>query len=142
MKVWLRLLRFHKHSDSILVINANAKTVDILDASGLTSTQLASPLSASNLSRRAQLDVAANVDADQNLQNFTSGGINSVAVVEDLMAVAVEHDNKQSDWCRLRFNRLNEQGVATYLKSVVAGALPDNVQISGDATYAVVANEG
>jgi len=131
------IVAFHKNSDSILVINANAKTVDILNAEALESEALASPLSASNLTRRAQLNVAADVDTDA----FTSGGINSVAVVGDLMAVAVENDDKQANGV-IAFYTLNEDGAATYLKSVGAGALPDNVQISSDGNYVVAANEG
>ena len=135
------IVDFHVASNSILVINANASTVDILDASTLSSDALASPLSASNLNRRAQLDVASDVNNDANLTGFTAGGINSVAVQGDLMAVAVEHDDKQANGV-IAFYTLNTQGVAAYLKSVTAGALPDNVQMSSDGRYVVVANEG
>ncbi|GLQ30320.1 choice-of-anchor I family protein [Litoribrevibacter albus] len=135
------IVAFHKNSDSILVINANDKTVDILNAEELSSTELAAPLTASNLTRRSKLEVGTDVDADENLNGFVSGGINSVAVVNNLMAVAVEHDNKQANGV-IAFYSLNEEGVATYLKSVAAGALPDNVQISSDGAYAISANEG
>lgn len=135
------IVAFHEASDSILVINASASTVDILDASSLTSEALENPLSSANLTRRAQVDVANSVDADNALTSFTTGGINSVAVSGDLMAVAVQHDNKQANGV-IAFFTLNNQGAATYLKSVVAGALPDNVQLSSDGAFAVAANEG
>ncbi|MFC3151349.1 choice-of-anchor I family protein [Litoribrevibacter euphylliae] len=135
------IVAFHKNSDSILVINANEKTVDILNAAELSSNELESPLTASNLIRRSQLNVGADVDADENLDGFESGGINSVAVVNNLMAVAVEHDDKQANGV-IAFYSLNEEGAATYVKSVAAGALPDNVQISSDGAFAVAANEG
>ncbi len=135
------IVAFHETSDSIMVINAAASTVDILDASGLTSQALANPLSSANLTRRAQLDVAADVDADAALTDFQTGGINSVAVNGNLMAVAVEHDTKQTNGV-IAFYTLTAEGAATYLKSVVAGALPDNVQISSNGAYAVAANEG
>ncbi len=135
------IVAFHSNSDSILVINANAGTVDILDASTLDSVELAAPLSASNLTRRTQLDVSEALANDATLTNFTAGGINSVAVVGDLMAVAVENDDKQSNGV-IAFYNLDAQGTATYVKSVTAGALPDNVQISENGNYVVVANEG
>ena len=131
------IVAFHKNSNSILVINANSKTVDILNASNLTSAELVFPLSASNLTRRSQLNVASDVDGE----GFTSGGINSVAVHGSLMAVAVENGNKQADGV-IAFYTLNDQGEAEFNKKVAAGALPDNVQISPDGMWVVVANEG
>ncbi|MGI9277822.1 MAG: choice-of-anchor I family protein [Endozoicomonas sp.] len=131
------IVAFHKNSNSILVINANSKTVDILNASNLTSNELSSPLSASNLTRRSQLNVASDVDGE----GFTSGGINSVAMHGNLMAVAVENDNKQANGV-IAFYTLDDQGEATFSKTVAAGALPDNVQITPDGMWVVAANEG
>lgn len=135
------IVAFHQNSDSIMVINANDNSVDILNASSLTSEELELPHSASNLTRRSQLNVAADVDADEALEAFVSGGINSVAVVENLMAVAVQNNDKQANGV-IAFFSLNDEGAASYLKSVEAGALPDNVQISTDGKYVVAANEG
>ncbi|GAA3933775.1 choice-of-anchor I family protein [Litoribacillus peritrichatus] len=131
------IVAYHKASESIMVINAAASRVDILNASTLTSNELANPLSASNMTARSQLNIAADV----NTETFASGGINSVAVQGNLMAVAVENDNKQQAGV-IAFYTLNEEGAATFLKSVTAGALPDNVQISSDGKWVVAANEG
>ncbi|ROS05623.1 hypothetical protein EDC56_1169 [Sinobacterium caligoides] len=133
------IVSFHAASQSILVINAAASRVDILDASELDSEALSEPTSNSNLSRRSQLDVGA--DVEQAVTGFTSGGINSVAVNGNLMAVAVENDARQADGF-IAFYQLDNLGAATFISAVEAGALPDNVQISSDGRWVVSANEG
>ncbi|CAA0108576.1 Uncharacterised protein [BD1-7 clade bacterium] len=127
------IVTYHKTSQSILVINAKDSVIDVLDASTLTSEALANPLSGSNLTRRSTLDVSENVAA--------SGGINSVAVHGNLMAVAVENDDKQANGF-IAFYTLNDQGSPTFQKTVNAGALPDNVVFTHDGAYALSANEG
>ncbi len=129
------IVSYHVASQSIMVINAEDETVDIIDAGTLTSTALTNPLTDSNLTLRQQLDVATDVTA------ITAGGINSVAVHGNLMAVAVENDDKQADGV-IAFYTLDASGTATFLKTVAAGALPDNVVFSPDGAYALSANEG
>ena len=87
-----------------------------------------------------QLDVAKDI-ANDSAVSLKVGGINSVSVSGDLAAVAVENDDKQMDGV-IAFYQLNEKGDASYIKSLPAGALPDNVQISEDGRYVVAANEG
>ena len=129
------IVAFHQGSQSILVINADAKTVDVLDARTLTSTELASSLTASNLSRKFQVDVGADVTS------IAAGGINSVAVYGSLVAVAVENDDKQLNGVAA-FYSINSAGELTFVKTVPAGALPDNVVFTRDGQYVLVANEG
>jgi len=103
---------------SLFVINAHAKTVDILDISNPAAPVLA-----------GVIDVAAAIPA--------SGGVNSVAVHEGLVAVAVENDDKQSTgWVVFYSND------GAYLKHVPAGALPDAVTFTHNGQYALTANEG
>ncbi|WP_321531358.1 choice-of-anchor I family protein [uncultured Desulfuromonas sp.] len=129
------IVSYHSASHSIMVINADDETVDIIDASTLTSTALTNPLTDSNLTLRQQLDVATDVTT------ITAGGINSVAVHGNLMAVAVENDDKQANGV-IAFYTLDAAGTASFLKTVAAGALPDNVVFSPDGAYALSANEG
>lgn len=127
------IVAFHSESKRVYVINAKSSQVDIL--SGISSSEtLATPLTATNLTKDASIDVSANITE--------SGGINSVAVHGNLLAVAVEHDNKQANGM-VAFYRLDATtGAATYLSQVAVGALPDNVQFSPDGTKLVVACEG
>ena len=129
------IVDYHKVSKSIVIINAKGSTVDILNASGLTNEVLANSTSSSNLIQRGQVNIAGDIET------ITAGGINSVAVSGDLMAVAVENDVK-TDAGVIAFYTLDESGQANFLKEVAAGVLPDNVTFSPDGKYAIVANEG
>ncbi len=127
------IVAFHQSSERIYVINAQSSQVDVL--TGVSGSEaLAAPLTANNLTKDFAIDVAADISE--------SGGINSVAIHGNLLAVAVEHDNKQSNGF-VGFYLLNETtGAATFMHKVDVGALPDNVQFSPDGTKVVVACEG
>ena len=129
------IVDFHKASNSILVINSKDSTVDILDASVLPDSAILNPESTSNIQRRSQLDIA------NNIKTIKAGGINSVAVNGDLMAVAVANDQKTEAGV-IAFYTLDNKGIATFQKEVAAGVLPDNVGFSPDGKYAISANEG
>lgn len=102
----------------LFVINADAKTVDILDISNpATPTKV------------GEIDVADHI-AD-------TGGVNSVAVHEGVVAVAVEHDDKQSNGWAAFFDT-----TGAYITHVPAGALPDMVTFTHNGQYVLVANEG
>ncbi|WP_076416975.1 choice-of-anchor I family protein [Colwellia sp. UCD-KL20] len=127
------IVAFHSESKRVYVINAKSSQVDIL--SGISSSEvLAAPLTATNLTKDASIDVSANITE--------AGGINSVAVHGNLLAVAVEHDNKQANGMVAFYQLDATTGAATYLSQVAVGALPDNVQFSPDGTKLVVACEG
>ncbi len=127
------IVSFHKKSGRIYVVNSQSKAVDVL--SGLNSiSTLANPLTDSNLVKDSAIDTS--VDYAQ------SGGVNSVAVTGNLLAVAVENEHKQSNGI-VAFYSLNETtGEASHLANVNVGALPDNVVFSPDGKKLLVACEG
>ena len=127
------IVAYHASSSRVYVINAQSSQVDIL--SGISSSAvLANPLTANNLVKDESISVNANIEE--------SGGINSVAVHGNLLAVAVEHTDKQANG-NIAFYRLDATtGAATFLSQVGVGALPDNVQFSPDGSKLVVACEG
>ena len=102
----------------VLVINAQAKTVDILDISNPRKPVL-----------------AGTIDVSDNIPD--SGGVNSVAVHGGLIAVAVENDDKQANGWAAFYD-----ADGTYINHVEAGALPDAIVITGDGDFALTANEG
>jgi 2',3'-cyclic-nucleotide 2'-phosphodiesterase/3'-nucleotidase/5'-nucleotidase len=65
------------------------------------------------------------------------GGVNSVAVRDGLVAVAVEADPKQDPGSVVFFDT-----DGNFLQAVTVGALPDMVTFTPDGRYLLVANEG
>lgn len=65
------------------------------------------------------------------------GGVNSVAINGNLVAVAVEANTKQENGIVVFFN---QDGI--FQRQVQVGALPDMVTFTKDGKYAITANEG
>ena len=112
------IVAFDAGSQKLFVINADAKSVDLLDLSNPALPLLA-----------GVIDVSVDI-AD-------AGGVNSVAVHEGLVAIAVEHHDKQSNgWAAFYDFDGN------YLAHFEAGALPDMITYTPDGRYVLMANEG
>ena len=116
------IIAFDRASNKLFVVNSGASTIDVLD--------MREP---SEPSKLTTLNVA-----DQDSASFTSGGANSVAVNNGLLAVAVAADNKQATG-RIYLYDTNDN---TFVAAFVAGALPDMVAFSTDGHYLLSANEG
>jgi len=102
----------------LFVINANAKSVDILNIFDPT-----------NPTSFGAIDVSASLP--------DAGGVNSVAVKNGIVAVAVENEDKQANgWAAFYDTDGN------YLGQAPAGALPDAVTFTPNGAYALLANEG
>ncbi|MFT7683119.1 MAG: DNA-binding beta-propeller fold protein YncE [Moritella dasanensis] len=139
------ILDYHPQSQSIFVVNAKSGQVDILDAaviSTINSTKQAAidPLTLNNMTKKATLNLAE----DLNLTGL--GSVNSVAIYDNLLAVAIERGDNQGNPVQGRgfigFYTLDSTGNATYLQAVEVGFLPDNVVFTHDGSKVVVANEG
>ncbi|MEO1053042.1 MAG: choice-of-anchor I family protein [Bacteroidota bacterium] len=77
-------------------------------------------------------------NSTQSINITGGGGINSVAVGNGLLAVALEADNTQDNGVVIFFNTTTLEQV----QQVTVGALPDMVTFTPDASLVVVANEG
>ncbi|KFZ38725.1 alkaline phosphatase [Shewanella mangrovi] len=129
-------------AQKVLVVNAVSGRVDVLDASGLASAEAVSgsaELALNNLPLLNELDVAADVGLER------LGGVNSLALHDDLLAVAIERadeagNSKQGNGYVAFYRRVD--GAYSYLKAVEVGALPDNVIFTPDGKSVLVANEG
>lgn len=108
-----------------------------ISLSNLKGTALANPTTASNLTAGSVISVAQNV----NGSGFTAGGVQTLAITGNLMAIAVQAKVK-TDLGVVAFYKLDAQGNATYLKKVTVGSLPDGMAFSPDGSKLVVANEG
>lgn len=131
------IIAYHAASKSSFHIVAATSEVERIDLSALGTTALASPVTTSNLAIASTVNVKTGVETN----GFVSGGINSVAISGNLMAVAVESSTKSSNG-RVAFYTLSSAGAATFHSSVEVGVLPDSLAFSPDGKKLVVANEG
>lgn len=99
----------------LFVTNANANTIDVLSIRRVRNPKL-----------KFTIDLSPYGD-----------GVNSVAVKDGVVAVAVEADPKQAPGSVVFFNTKGE-----FINSVQVGALPDMVTFTPDGSKVIVANEG
>ncbi|SFV22377.1 choice-of-anchor I family protein [Micrococcus terreus] len=117
---------FDAKNSRLFVVNAQKGAIDVLKVDTKAS-----------LSFETTLTVAGVSAADGSV--IESGAtVNSVAVSNGILSVAVEADEK-TDLGWLVF--YNSKTLAP-LGAVRVGALPDSVAVAGNGSYAVVANEG
>ena len=109
------IVAFDAASQRMFTVNAENNSIDVVDLSDPTAPVLA-------------LSIA--------LDTF-GAGVNSVAVANGYVAVAVEADPKQEPGQVVFFD---VQG--NFLNAVTAGALPDMVAFTPDGSKVLVANEG
>ena len=117
---------FDPFSKRLLVVNAQAGGVDVLDGSDMAAPKLIQ-----------FLDVGALVEKQLTLADGTCGGVNSVAVANGACAVAIEAKVKTDPgWVAFfRCSDLAPLGV------VQVGAMPDMLGFSPDGTKVGVCNE-
>ncbi|MGS0680758.1 choice-of-anchor I family protein [Shewanella sp. 125m-7] len=137
------IVDFHVDSKRIFVVNAKSGKVDVLDASSLNLDNAVTDsgaLALNNVSKLTEIDV----NADLNLQGL--GGVNSLSVYDDLLAVAIERSdtkgNSKQGRGYIAFYRLDTSGEAQLIQQVEVGYLPDNVVFNRDGSLLLVANEG
>ncbi|WP_298769974.1 choice-of-anchor I family protein [uncultured Shewanella sp.] len=137
------IVDYHPETAQIFVINAQSVKVDILDASLLESAEAVSGEASfilENMTKIGEIDVASDV----NLPYV--GGVNSVAIYQNLLAVALERGNEQGHPKQgkglVAFYRLTEGGSVVFLHGVEVGYLPDNVVFTPNGAQLLIANEG
>lgn len=116
------IVAFDSTTNKLFVVNSGANTIDVLDIS----------------EPRLPIKLTTLAVAEQDSSSFTSGGANSVAVKNGLLAVAVEAANKQATGRIYVYDTSDD----SYVTAFVAGALPDMVTFSPNGRYLLSANEG
>lgn len=117
---------FDPSTDTLFVVNAESGAVDVLDL-GADGTP----------TYRDTLSAAGQVAADGSTVD-AGAVVNSVAVANGVLAVAVEAEDKvQHGW--VLFYATSD---LAFLGGVRAGSLPDSLAFTADGGYVVVANEG
>ena len=131
---------YHANSKSLFITVDTASepsSFKRIELSGLGTTVLSNPTKANNL----QVSARYNVAADVNDSTFTAGGVQSLDVTGNLLAIAVQATPKTNAGV-IAFYSLTATGTPRFLKKVTVGALPDGVAFSPDGKHLVVANEG
>ena len=104
------------HGDTVFTVNAQAATVDVIDASDPKSPK--------------------------KVSEITGAGVaNSISIREDgLGVIALENEDKTQPGTVMFFDANDPE--ADILGEVPVGSLPDMVTVTPDGTHALVANEG
>lgn len=137
------IVQFHQASQSAFAVNGDANQIEVIDLSALPAAAVASPRTDNSLSSTA-FTFASRVtvkNADGSTQTLALGDANSIAIHNNMLAIAVAAKNKQ-DTGAILFYRLNNRGTGTFIKAVAAGALPDMVTFTPNGSKVLVANEG
>lgn len=136
------ITQYHSASKRIFVVNGAANRVEILDASGIKSTELTDAITANTLTS-APLTMPATVtvkNAGGADETLTLGFANSIAISGNLLAVAAENTVKSLAGAVL-FYDISGSAAPVFVKAVKAGALPDMVTFTPDGSLLLVANE-
>jgi hypothetical protein len=137
------IVQFHKTSNSAFAINGASNQIEVISLTNLSTTEVGNPTADESLSSNAftfPLSVTVKNAAGVE-KNMLLGAVNSIAIKDDLLAIAVEGEVKQ-DHGAILFYSLNYSGEGTFIKAVEAGALPDMVTFTPDGKRVLVANEG
>lgn len=117
------IVAYDSLSQNFFVVNAQSNSIDVLSIDDEFSFQKETSCNDGNL--------------DLSLTNV-SGGPNSVAVYNGLVAVAVEDDPKQNLGEVAFYNAFD----CSFISAVQVGSLPDMLTFTQDGMHVLVANEG
>ncbi|MDK1287062.1 choice-of-anchor I family protein [Pseudoalteromonas umbrosa] len=128
------IVAYHAQSLRVFALNSSTSpaTIEIIDIANMDPQTLtkdsAGVVTNTNLQSSARI----------NLSEFETGDANSLAIHNNLLAVAVAKDIGQSG--KIVFFDIADK--PKFIKSVTVGDLPDMVTFSPDGQKVVVANEG
>ena len=137
------IVQFHHASNSAFAVNSATNQIEVININNLPTTEVGSPVTDTSLSSVSftYSDTAEVLLENNELETISLGAANSIAIFDNILAIAVEAANKTHNGVVL-FYTLNNQGEGSFIKAVKVGALPDMVAFSPDGKKALVANEG
>ncbi|WP_226993171.1 hypothetical protein [Paraglaciecola polaris] len=100
------IVQFHKASNSAFAINSALNQIEVIDLSGLTTAPVANPFSDASLQSSAFTfaDSVIVKDAAGANQTIMLGAANSIAIYDDVLAIAAEASVKTSPGAVLVFS--------------------------------------
>ena len=146
-RLYAEIISYHKPSKSAFITideTNNPTSFARVSLSALTTTAMKTAPENNNevvTTQNLTLGTPVNVATHVNDVNFTAGGVQSLDITGNLLAIAVANTIKNQNGV-IAFYSLDSTGVATFIRKVTVGALPDGIAFSPDGKYLVVANEG
>ncbi|QJR80052.1 collagen-like protein [Alteromonas pelagimontana] len=128
------IVQYHSATHTVYATNSADGTISVISLAELTTEALESPTSDANLAATA-------ITLPEEVDGVALGGLTSIAVKGDLMAVAIPAAAKSDDGFVLFYNGLDSAS-PTFLSSVQVGNLPDMVTFTPDGNNVLSANEG
>lgn len=132
------IVQYHGASQRIFAINnaGDETVVNAISIASLTGDAMAK--NGEGVVNTTNLNSALVIDMLKDAQNI--GGINSIAINGDLMAVAAEAAEHADDGQILFYDLSDDQ--VNFITAVPAGNLPDMVTFTPDGSKVIAANEG
>lgn len=146
-RLYAEIMSYHKLSKSAFITideTATPTSFARISLSGLTTTGMKTKAEDNNevvSTQNLTLGTPVNVATHVNDSGFTAGGVQSLDISGNLLAIAVANATKNLSGV-IAFYTLDANGSATFVRKVTVGALPDGVAFSPNGKYLVVANEG
>ncbi|WP_232849825.1 choice-of-anchor I family protein [Bowmanella yangjiangensis] len=137
------IVQFHVASKSAFAINADDNHIEVISLASLPTAAVGSPVNDSSLSSTAFTfpDTVSVKNSAGTTVNLLLGEANSIAIYDDILAIAVAGKEKTATGAVL-FYTLDGTGQGSFIKAVAAGALPDMLTFTPDGSKLLVANEG
>jgi DNA-binding beta-propeller fold protein YncE len=128
------IVQYHKATQTIYATNSATNSIAIISAASVTSAELSNPINSINLT-------TSSINLPATAGTVPLGGVTSIAISGNLLAVAMSAATKTDNGFILFYNGLDNSAPA-FLDSIEVGALPDSIAFTPDGGKLVVANEG
>lgn len=135
------IVQYHHSSNSVFAINGDlGNRIEVASLAGIPTRALASPTTDFNLTG-VTYDLPNSVIIDSEVVEVSD--INSIAIHQNLLAVAIAHEDDLMESGVVLVYSLNANGSfdVNDFVAIRVGVLPDNVAFSKDGSKIVVANE-
>lgn len=129
------IVQYHDATQTIYATNSATNSIAIIAADNISSVAMSDPINTVNLSVNSISLPTETTDGN------ALGGVTSIAISGDLLAVAMSAAEKTDNGYVLFYNGLDNTS-PVFIDSVEVGALPDSIAFTPNGGKLVVANEG